>query len=350
MEKQKTENSKNLSFPDDYMLLYDKAGMKREIDSLASQIMDGYKLGENVKLDVDPKSINKVVFAGMGGSAIAGDILRIFLHKYKMPVFVVRNYELPEFVDKNTLLFVQSYSGNTEETVSAFRSAIRIGCKIIAVTSGGRIEKMAAENKIPLIRLPRGYQPRAVLGLEFFSALRVLENIGMLPKFKTELEKLSQNIAHERLDKTAIELSEKLVGKIPLVYSSANYYPIAFRWKTQLNENAKTMAFASEFSELNHNELVGYVYPNGSFYVLMLKFDDELRRIAKRMEITKGIIQQKGVEVTEVGLTGNSLLVKLFTAIRLGDLTSYYLALRYKQNPMNVDIIENFKKEMGPFI
>jgi len=333
-------------FPDDYYK-YDSEDMKSVIQGFPNQIRQAYKLGGDINFEGE---IKKVVITGMGGSAIAGDILKSYLQDSKIPIIVNRAYELPKDADKDTVVIVSSYSGNTEETISCYKDALRKFCKIVSVTSGGKISEMSINNRTLVVKIPRGMQPRAALAYSFFPMLRIMENIRVTGSKKKEVDHLVKSLDKKIFQETGINLSEKLVSKVPIIYSSELFTPVAYRWKTQLNENSKIMAFYHTFPELNHNELSGTKNLTAKFHCIMLRTDLDPHRVVKRMEITKERYRQKGIDVTEIAIKGDTLLTKLFSAIHMGDWTSYFLALRYETDPSPVNEVEELKKALGTFI
>ncbi len=335
-------------FPDDYFG-YDKENALKVIRNIVEQIREGYKLAGETKVD---KPFNKIFVAGMGGSGIAGDLLKEYLESLeecKIPVIVIKNYTIPKSVDEESLFIAVSYSGNTEETLSAYKNAARTGCQAILVSSGGKAEELSKINKHTHIKLPKGLQPRMAVAYLFFPLLRIMENCGVISSKEREVHALIEAMRKQDITKTAIALSEKLFNKTPLIYTDEQHHTLAYRFKTQINENAKAPAFTHYFSEMNHNEMLSFSNMQSDMHVVIFTTDTMHRRIIKRVGLTKEILQKKGVSVTEIGLKGE-LLNKMFSSIHLGDLTSYYLALRYKTDPTPVQLIEDFKKDLGPFL
>jgi|TARA_Y100000310_G_scaffold345855_1_gene471502 glucose/mannose-6-phosphate isomerase len=287
--------------------------------------------------------IDKIVVAGMGGSAVGGDLLKLYMHNSKIPVFVVRDYKVPEFVDRNTLVFAVSYSGNTEETLSAFADAKRKNATIIAITSGGEL----AEKANRVIKIPKGLQPRAALGYVFFPVLGVLANSNLADVRSEEITEMLDILSKTDDFKTVGERIAKKIGlRTPLIYASEATSTVAYRWKTQFNENSKVAAFYNIFSEMNHNEIAGYQNVNKNDFIAIMirdKFDHD--RIKKRMDITKEIISTR-IEVEEIFTRGEHLLSRLFSAIYYGDFVTYYLALANRIDPTPVTVIENLKKQL----
>ncbi len=321
----------------------DKENMKSVLEEFPGQVKKGFELGGNIKAE---EEIDKIVITGMGGSALPGEILRCYLDS-KIPVFVNKDYQLPEFVNSKTLVFAISYSGNTEETIYAYRTALRKGCSIVAIASGGKLDILARKQGIPLISIPRGMQPRSSYGFIFFSILRVLQNSGLIENIEKDIQLLEKalekkDMFHEKGE----EFADLLVDKIPLIYSSQSMYAVAYKWKINFNENSKIHAFCNVFPEMNHNELVGYTNPNGDYYVIILKNDEDYHKVKLRMDITKELIKKKKVPVTEIEITGANQLIKMFSAIYIGDWVSYYLAIKNRTDPTPVVMVEDLKRNI----
>ncbi len=292
--------------------------------------------------------ISKVVVSGVGGSAIAGDVLKSYMHRSKVPVFVCRSYDLPEFVDSGTLVFSVSYSGNTEETLSAVKKAFGKGAQVVAVSSGGKLIQQFVSMGRPYIKLPQGLQPRASLAYQLIPMLSVLSELGVIPDASKEITDAINSLRalSDEYDRRASALAGKLLGKVPLIYASERFASVAYRWKTQLNENAKIHAFANFFSELNHNEVVGYSSLNANYHVVILEDEFDHKRIKSRMQLTRSLISSKGVSSTHIRVSGDSMLTRLLSAIYIGDLVSVHLAGLENIDPEPVELIEGFKKEL----
>ena len=286
--------------------------------------------------------INNIVIAGMGGSAMGGDLLKIYLSNTNIPVYVNRDYKVPNFVDENSLVFAVSYSGNTEETLSALNAAKEKKAQIIGITSGGKLSEECEK----VVNIPSGLQPRAALGYLFFPMLGILHNTNIIRVKNDELNEMMDILKQtDKFNEQGEELSKKLKEKIPIIYASEALGAIAFRWKTQINENAKMPAFYNVFSEMNHNEIAGYKSMDHKFSVVMILDKNDNDRVKKRMNICKEIMEEY-VEVEEVETQGESLLARMFSAIYLGDYVSYYMALWNRVDPSPVDIIEGMKKKL----
>lgn len=341
--------AKKKVFPDDYYK-YDKQSLKMDIDKTPSQIKQSYNQDlRNQLSDIDAKAINTVFFCGMGGSSISGALLKTYLADEKIRFEVVHSYDLPSYVSKNDLVFVTSYSGNTEETRSCYRQARRIGCQIILVSSGGALKEVADESRLPFIFIQKNLQPRAALPSLFFSKLRVLEQIGLVDMKTSEVQELLDFLRKNVLDDMAVKLAKKVESKKPVIYASDRNYAVAYRWKTQFNENAKINAQSNSIPEMNHNEICMYDDEGDDLHVFFLAFDSDKSRMKKRMSINKDLLSKNGVETTQLDIKGGSLK-SLFSAVLIGDYTSYYTALLLERDPSPVVVIEDLKDRMGPFI
>ena len=348
MEQEET----NLNFPQDY-LQYDKSHLIEQYDKLYDDIEHAYRAGDGLSLPEKNPEFDAVYILGMGGSSISGAFLASYLQDLgiQTPVHVVQSYNLPPYVTENSLVLAISYSGNTEETVSTYRQALKITKYCYAFTTGGKLEEVAQIGRYPFLKVPKGYQPRtAALSHLFFSVLRVLERLHVLPPQAETITRMLKSLEKTDFKQIGQQLSEKVMFTIPVFYASEKYWPAAYRAKTQINEHAKIHAFWHKYPELNHNELCGYQNVLATYHVVAFRFDDDHRRVQKRMDITKVLAKKAGVSTTEIKLTGESFLTKLFSAILIGDYLAYYTALRYKTDPSPVNLIEDFKKEMGPFI
>lgn len=340
----------------------DQVGMYDRIYDFPSQFEDALRLTRATPIpDWDKSKIDKIVLAGLGGSAIGGDLVRSYLaDRLGIPIFICRNYTLPNFVGSSSLVFVSSYSGNTEETLSAFEDASKRGAKIICMTSNGKVEEISSRKKIPCVHLPKGFQPRAALGYSFVPVLTMLERFGLVEDEEANINKAREFLAENR-DKYRVEvdagkneakkLAMKLHRKLPVIYAACDRFDaVSTRWKGQFCENAKMLAFNNVFPEFNHNELVGWRVLSDyrdDLIVVMLKDREDHPRIKTRMEIVKGIIEEQEVEVIEAESSGENLLSRMFSLIQLGDFISFYLAVLNKEDPTPVKVIDFLKDELG---
>ena len=335
----------------------DKSDMLTFIDELPEMMLKAREISKAVKLPTLKKT-EKIVIAGMGGSAISGDITSTLLsYEIEIPIFTYRTYDLPKAVGKETLLFAISYSGNTEETLSILKGSPT--SQIIAITSGGQLKKLAEEKGIPLILIPYGIPPRAALGYLLTPVLIILERLGLAQKLKEQIEetvnllaKLKANYLVTTPEKAnpPKKLAQKLYKKIPIIFATCGTTEAAgLRWKTQFSENSKMTALLNLFPELNHNEIVNLgelKKGEHSFSLVILRDKEDHKQVKKRIEITKKLLQDK-IEITEVWAQGQSRLARLMSLIYFGDYLSVYLALLNGTDPTPVRIIENLKKELA---
>lgn len=339
---------------------HDPKGMRNLILNFPKQAEEAVAIGNAALIRMNVNAIRQIVVTGLGGSAIGGDLLRAYLaDTCPVPVFVNRHYYFPKYVGKQTLVIISSYSGNTEETVSAYKDAIKRKAKIFCITSGGEVEKIAKKHKHPYIKIPGGFPPRAALGYSFFPTLIALSKLGFVKNQKKEigetlslLTRLSARYSrHDSSENTALQLARTLHGHLPLIYSAADRFDtVNTRWRGQITENAKTLAFGHVFPELNHNEIVGWEVLKDlmkKMHVVILRDKDDYTRIKLRMDVTKGIIGDLAGGITEVYSEGTLLLARMFSLLYLADWVSFYLAMLNGVDPSPVKKIDFLKDELG---
>jgi glucose/mannose-6-phosphate isomerase len=268
-------------------------------------------------------------------------------------------YTLPRFVGPGTLVIISSYSGNTEETIAAHREALRRKARILCITSGGLTARLARRWKSPLLLVPGGLPPRAALGYSFFPILYALGKMGVVDDRGKEiretialLDRLSASYADpERAENLPLRLAERLSGRIGIIYSAAERFDcVNTRWRGQIAENAKSLAFGHVLPEMNHNEIVGWSTqrePLSEMEVFFLRDKDDHLRVRFRMEATKRLIGECTSHVTEVWSEGSSLLARIFSLIHLGDWVSLYLAVLNGEDPTPVAVIDRLKQELA---
>lgn len=333
----------------------DTSDFRQMILDSPDQFRVGFELAKDIKV---PGTFRSIMISGMGGSALPGNIFRVYLNDLfrteapetqPLPIYQNRFYTLPPESYKECLNFICSYSGNTEETVSAFEEALAHNLPCIGLSSGGKIEAMCKEHSIPHIKLPLptpDFQPRIGTGYFFSTLFQVLVNQGLVPDMTGELlaEAASLKESLPAIEEAGKALSKKLAGKTPVIYASPKYKSVAMVWKIKLNENAKTPAFWNFFPELNHNEMVGFTLPQAKFVIIMLRDPNDHPKNLKRFEVTANLLRAKGVDVEILDMAGKSVYTKIFMSILLSDFASYYLALEYGQDPTPVDMVEELKK------
>jgi len=296
------------------------------------------------------KKKKRLIVAGMGGSHLAADLLKIF--RPELDLTIHHDYSLPS-LPKNTykdyLLIASSYSGNTEETLDALHEArkLKMACTVIAV--GGKLLEIAKKEKLAYIQLPHtGIQPRSALGYSFRAMLKLIGDEAGL----RESAKLTTALKAKSLEVSGREIAGVLRDHVPVIYSSLKNYPIAYNWKIKLNETGKIPAFANTFPELNHNEMTGFDVQETSrhlsdkFIFVLLKDSTDHPRIAKRMNILEGLYRGRNLPVKPIFLSGKNVLEKTFSALLLADWTAFYTASNYGLDPEQVPMVEEFKKLM----
>ena len=294
------------------------------------------------------KKFNRFIVAGMGGSNLVVDLFRI--NNPELDIISHRGYGLPNLdkkVLKQSLIIASSYSGNTEETLDAFKLALKRNLPVAVISTSGKLLELARKAKISHIQLPNtGIQPRLALG---YNALAVAKLIGDKILFR-ELGALSKSLKSYESERIGKALAKKLKGHVPVICSSLKNLPIAYNWKIKINETGKIPAFINYFPELNHNEMTGYDIKNSTkelsknFYFVFLKDVSDNPRIVKRMNVTERLYHERGFPVEVVMINGSSAIYKAFSSLLLADWTSYYIAKEYGVDPEQVPMVEEFKK------
>jgi glucose/mannose-6-phosphate isomerase len=302
-----------------------------------------------------------VVVAGMGGSAIAGDLLKAYGDTLiRVPLVVARDYHLPRFVGAPTLVIVSSYSGNTEETLAAFEDASGRGARRLCLCSGGMLEEVARESGVEVIKLPSDYPPRCTVGFSFFALMTVLNRLGLASYRRDHVAECVETL-HELVpvydpatpapENQAKQLAEAMLKRFPVIYAARlPLGPVAFRWQTQLNENSKTFCHHGILPEMDHNEIVGWENPRGVLdkaFILFLRHRSEGEKLARRAEITAALLREAGYEVGGAWGKGDGALAGMFSLLYLGDWVSYYLALLNGVDPTLVARIDRLKDALS---
>jgi glucose/mannose-6-phosphate isomerase len=303
--------------------------------------------------------IQHVLISGMGGSAAGGDLLAaVSRDRLTVPVMVCREYALPAFVGSRSLVISVSYSGTTEETLSAFQNALEQKAVVAAVTAGGKLGELARNHGCPLVTLPAGLMPRTALGYLFFPLLGILEAAGLSPVSATEkdealalLLRMAADLAPERpahaneAKRLALTLSG---GCLPVVYGGEVTASAAYRWNSDLEENAKLLALHGVLPEADHNEIVGWSAREARrFHAVFLRDREERPAVARRFEATRTLIGRSAAGVTEVWSRGEGRLCRLLSLIYLGAWVSYYLALLRGVDPWPVPVIDRLKRRLA---
>jgi glucose/mannose-6-phosphate isomerase len=335
----------------------DSTGQLNDVMSLPEHLRDGlWRVESAIMAEWDTTA--GLVVAGMGGSAIGGALARAALGDHaSRPIFVTRAYGLPPWTTPETTVLCASYSGNTEETLACYESAGALGARRVVVTTGGRLAEMAREDGVPVIPLPGGFQPRATVAYMTVAALEVAALCGAGPRLTSEIDVAASHT--EQLvaewgpdapeDSMAKEVARGLLGTAPVIAGAGLTVPIAYRWKTQINENAKQPAFAHELPELDHNEIQGWEGARdvGRFSAVFLDDSDAHPRVKERMDLTEKLIAGNAAASFRLETRGQTTIERIISLVLLGDLVSIYLAVLRGVDPGPVKLIEQLKTDLG---
>lgn len=335
-----------------------KYDISNQIDVLVNSFKQ-IEYADSNTYDIDKKNysdLDKIVICGMGGSAIGGDLFsNMFQSEINIPIFVNRYYHLPNFVSENSLIIISSYSGNTEETTTAFNEAIENKCKVIAFSTGGKVEEICKKNGFAHIKLMKGFHPRFALYLILFTLIKIFSKINLI-KDQTELlnnsiELIKSKGEEYKKDKSFPEiLASNILGYIPIIYASSDFNnSVGSRLKGQFNENSKLHAFVNFFPEMNHNEIIGWETYSENLAKLKIIFilDKSMNsRVRKRFEIFEELVS-KNVEIIKLDSAEDDFKLRLLDLIYLGDWLTYYLAIYREQDPAEINNINYLKNALS---
>lgn len=338
----------------------DPSGMRERIAELPAHCADAWRLAQALRLPESYRDVRQVVVLGMGGSAIGGALVgALVAEECPVPILGVGGYELPAYVGPEALVVGSSYSGKTEETLSAFQQAMARGCRLVAIATGGDLAALAEERGYPLLKFPPCLAPRAAIGYSVVLLLGLLYRVGLVRDYGEDLDEavavleewgreLRPEVPTAR--NPAKRLAGQLVGRLPVVYGAGFLAPVARRWKGQFNENAKQWAIWEEMPELNHNAVVGYGMPEGvreQAYVLMLRSRLDHPRVRARWEVTRELLLREGIAVDEIWGRGESRLAQMLSLVHFGDYVSLYLAALNGVDPTPVPPIDYLKNRLA---
>lgn len=337
----------------------DPSNMGSRINNLPDQCRDALNIIRSTKLSIDTSQISGVVLAGMGGSSVGADMVADLLNDSKLPILTWRDYDLPSWVNKDTLVVVTSYSGDTDEALSVFLEAIKRGSKIVAITNGGQLLKLCKSNNVPAIIMSYEGEPRTTVGYSFICLLGVLQILGLTKSRERELDEAillldslspRYNKMSQSSQNPAKMLATDLYGKFCIVYGADFLKGVARRWKTQINENSKSLAFSESFPDLNHNSVVGFALPEilrERAMVILLRSKLFPQKILSIYKITLEILEKHKVPFREVDVEGEDIVSQILSGVYLGDYTSYYLAIKSEVDPCPVSDIDYFKDRLA---
>lgn len=326
--------------------------MKTLVEGFTKQLQEALDIANKATL-TKKNNIHNIIVTGLGGSGIGGTILSELVQgECPIPIIVNKDYFLPEFVNPNSLVIISSYSGNTEETISAMQQAISKKAQIVCITSGGQIQEIAKQHGYDTIVIPGGNPPRSCIGYSLVQLLKVIQFNGFV---KTDLLKQVQDsITLLDKEKTAIQteattVAKTLFGKLPVLYSLGSCEGTVVRFRQQINENSKMLCWHHTLPEMNHNELVGWTEKNDSLAVVTFRTSFDYERTIKRYEICKSLFTKYSASVTDITAKGNSKLEQFFYLINIGDWISCYIADLKNIDPVEVNVITNLKNELAKF-
>ena len=325
--------------------------MKKIIANFEVQLMQALEIVKNSSFIECQKKFENVLICGLGGSGIAGSVVKDLVHdELKIPLVLCKDYHIPAFVNENTLVIVSSYSGNTEETLSAFKQAIEKKAEIAVISSGGSLLEFAKDKNLNHMVLPSGNAPRAMFNFSVICVMSILEKYNLISdKFYSEFENSVKILIknQEKIQKDAFEIAKKLENKIPIVYVSQGYGGVGSRVMQQINENSKTLGWVNVIPEMNHNELLGWRTNTDNLLVINLRTPDEFEKYKKRSEISQEIYGKYTNDIFNIWSNGNSLIENTMYLVNFGDWLSVFIADEKGVDPSEYDIIEFLKERLA---
>jgi len=339
----------------------DPENMFKSIWEFPENIQEALEIGAGITLHNRYENIDHIIIAGMGGSAIGGDVVSVLENeRLKVPFQVVRGYTCPNWVNKNTLVICSSYSGNTEETLSVLDHALDKKAQICGITTGGELAQRLCNLEKDVVKIPAGLQPRAALAFSFVPIIKLMEKAGIIVPFLDEwiqstihaLKKIREKYSKEQDNNPVYQLAQKIKDRIPVIYADSSTMAVAaMRLKGQLAENGKILSWFNELPELNHNEIVGWENNSDLFnrlFVLWLTDSSaDHERVQKRQKISRAILQEAGVDQISISVSGNLFQERFLHMIHYGDWLSYWCAILHGTDPSPVAKIAYLKEELA---
>jgi glucose/mannose-6-phosphate isomerase len=325
--------------------------MDKLIEAFSDNLKEGLAIAEHFSSSACVNEIKNVLICGMGGSGIGGKLVSDWVkNEINVPIVLSLDYEIPNFVDKNTLVIAASYSGNTEETVSAMKLAFNRNSKIVGISSGGNVEQFCIANKLDFIKIPGGNQPRAAIGYSLVQLLNIFSNFKLISEnWKKDIQTsiLSLNSNLEKNKAKGKEIAQFIHGKFPVIYTEAAYEGLGVRARQQFNENSKVVGWSLAIPEMNHNELVGWGGGNDHLAVLFIYTEDMNTRNRKRMDLSKEIIAGKTKSVYTLNAEGNSIIERSLYLNNVLDWASFYLHELNNVDVFDIKVINHLKGELA---
>jgi glucose/mannose-6-phosphate isomerase len=326
--------------------------MHELVERFTPQLAEALEIGRNAVINKPKGTIRNVFVSGLGGSGIGGNFAQEFIrHEAKVPYVVGKSYDIPNWVGKNTLAIASSYSGNTEETLSAVDAMLKSGAKVVCVASGGKLIELAKQHGLDYIQVPNNWpSPRACVGYSIVMQLAILNKLRLVSaKSLKQVESSIALLDREKGDiqKRALKVAEQLHGKIPIIYTTDRMESVAVRFRQQVNENAKMLCWHHVIPEMNHNELVGWRIANDDLAVVYFRNKDDFQRNATRIEINKTIIKEYTKTIIELQSKGRNLIERSIYFVNLGDWISCYLSDLREVDSIEVKAIDFLKGELS---
>lgn len=338
--------------------VYDTQDLWTKLKNSAEQWFESIRFTKDISFSFKSDTIDNIVITGMGGAAMAGDlIVQLATPLAQIPVLLNRSYTLPAFVNEHTLVIILSYSGDTEETVSAAKHAYVKRAHCIGITSGGKIAALSANERFDLVKLNPGSSSRGALAYFFIGLWRVFQALDIFKPGDKELIETGEFIQEQidvfsNLDENEpAELADEIMDSLPVIYSSDGILEaVNMRWRNQIQENAKTLAYGGIVPEMNHNEIVGWertAHLMGKVSCIQLIDEKDHDRIKTRMEITESLIEPHAVSFNTIRSAGNTPLQRMFYLVLYGDFMSFYLAILSETDPAPITKIDLLKKRLS---
>ena len=322
--------------------------MNNYISDFTNHLNDALSIGSSSKFNNSKSEITNILICGLGGSGIGGSIITDIVNGViNIPIKATKGYEVPKFVNNNTLVIACSYSGNTEETIEAVEKCLSKNAEVSVITSGGKLKEIALENNLNHIIIPGGHPPRAMFGYGFTELFFVLKNYKLInTDFKNDFKNaiLLLNKEKENIKTLAKSIAKKLYKKTPIIYTSEGFEGVAIRFRQQINENSKMLCWHHVVPEMNHNELLGWRTNVEELAVIYLRNKNDYYRNQTRIDINKSVINKYTEDILEIWSKGNSLIETSLYHINVGDWISWYLSELNNVDAIEIDVI-NFLKD-----
>lgn len=325
--------------------------MKEVIAHFSNQVKEAIQIGKDADFQPTDKKIDAILVCGLGGSGIGGKIISLLLKKeLQVPFLTINDYEIPTWVNENTLVIASSYSGNTEETLAAVESCRLKGSEIAVITSGGTLATQAKENGWNAHLIPGGEQPRAMLAYSLVQQMYLLQKYGLISDTSlSQLQVVPDMIDEfeERIRMKAVTLAKNVYDKTIIIYAGTLFEGVAVRFRQQINENAKELCWHHVLPEMTHNELVGWAGGKANLAPIFLSSSSNHPRTQRRWDICRGIIEKYTTNIFEINTRGENLVEEIFYTIHYTDWVSYYISEIKNIDPVEVNVIGHLKAEMA---